>query len=115
MISTFVLDHLFSPSVSSKTQHLSGQSSKPILSLCVSLCECASASILRQSGLFIYGGLTEEQDVLSIPAKAPLHDRGEEVNELLFVFHLTLEMLSQCVPGPWLEWAGKAYISRRLL
>lgn len=49
------------------------------LSLRVSLCECASAAILTRSGLFIYGGLTEEQAVLSIPAKEPLHDRGEEV------------------------------------
>lgn len=51
--------------------------------------------------------------MLSIPAKEPQDDRGEEANELLFVFHLTLKMLSQCVPRPWLEWAGKAYISRR--
>lgn len=51
--------------------------------------------------------------MLSIPAKEPQDDRGEEVNELLFVFHLTLKMLSQCVPRLWLEWAGKAYISRR--
>lgn len=81
----------------------------------LSLCVCLCVNVHQLLSWDVAGCLSTEASprnkmCFQSLQKEPLHDRGEEVNELPFVFHLTLKMLSQCVPRPWLEWAGRAYI-----
>lgn len=96
---------------SKNTQHLSGQSSKPSLSLCVCLCVNVHQLLSWDAaGCLSTEASPRNKMCFQSLQKEPLHDRGEEVNELPFVFHLTLKMLSQRVPRPWVEWGGRAYI-----